>query len=135
MALDIGLLDADGRRDLRLQLDDDALYWSLHPWWARVAEATGQYLDLYGDARFSGDALDVLDAALADAEEKAHTWPERQMFPVGTSYKRDSAGSWVVARENHEPLERAAVLAALGKFRALIAEARASGATLYGWGD
>lgn len=134
MALDIGLQGADGRRDLRLQLDDDAVYGFLRPRFTHVAEATRQDLDLYGDARFSGDALDVLDAALAHAEEDVRMLPPEEIFRVQTSYTRDDTGSWV-PQEHRQPLERAAVLAALKTFRALIAEARATGATLYGWGD
>ncbi len=51
--------------------DDDTggYYWFLHPLFHRLAEKTGQYIDLYGDAEFRGDDLQLFREILVEARQ------------------------------------------------------------------
>jgi hypothetical protein len=68
-----------------LQFEDEALYWALHPLLETLRTATGQYVDLYGGARFSTpEDLDALDAFLAAARDRLADQPEEWDEHVGT---------------------------------------------------
>src|SRR5690242_164161 len=66
--------------------DDDTggYYWFLHPLFCSLAEKTGQYIDLYGDAEFRGDDLQSLRQTLVEARQLVETQPERWSVHVGT---------------------------------------------------
>ena len=78
MALDIGIGDGVSVRPLAsepsISLEDDGYYWYLHPLFEELRAVTGQYIDLYGDASFSGSML----PALEDTVSRAHDLVERQ---------------------------------------------------------
>jgi hypothetical protein len=65
----------------KLWLSDSGLYWYLYPHFARLAKLTGQMIDLYGDAKFAGGDLGILDQALQDVllelERQPETWEQR----------------------------------------------------------
>src|SRR3954463_10805510 len=67
--------------------DDDntgGYYWFLHPLFERLAEKTGQYIDLYGDAEFRGDDLSSLRQTLLEAQRLVAAQPERWPVCRGT---------------------------------------------------
>jgi hypothetical protein len=55
---------------------DDGYYWFLHPLFERLAAETGQYIDLYGYARFAGPDLLALSRMLAEARRLVEGQPE-----------------------------------------------------------
>jgi hypothetical protein len=81
MALDIGIGDGSSfcplQNERSLQLDE-GYYWFLHPLYEDLARVTGQYIDLYGDASFSGKNLAALEQMLKRAlrliESQESTW-------------------------------------------------------------
>ncbi len=56
-------------------MEDDGYYWFLHPLFVALAEETGQYVDLYGGARFQGQDLDALERALASSRQLIEVQP------------------------------------------------------------
>lgn len=81
MALDIGVGDGSSPVPLRdeplLSLQDDAVYSFLHPLFERLRTETGRYIDLYGDASFSGWRLAALKRMLGQARSLAESLPEK----------------------------------------------------------
>jgi hypothetical protein len=88
MSLDVGVGDGSslGRisGEPSFSLEDGALYWFLHPLFVTLATRTGQYVDLYGDASFSGEQLSALEEMLTVAKELAEAQPESWEVHVGT---------------------------------------------------
>ena len=129
MALDIGFMPQKDEYDWRLQLDDDGYYWFLHTWFMQIAERTGHYIDLYGDARFhDGQGLDVLEAAMADALAAVQAQPPHWSVHVGTQEKP-------MRKELYEPVERERMIEVISMLQRLIAEARERGTALVFFGD
>ncbi len=83
--LDIGVaVDADQMvlvSEPSLALSD-GYYWFLYPLIERLAEETGQYVDLYGDAVFAGGDLLALRRMLSEArglvETRGESWEVRR---------------------------------------------------------
>src|SRR5262249_12737311 len=66
--------------------DDTGCYYSfLHPFCSRLGETTGQYIDLYGDAEFRGQDLQLLRETLLEARQLVATQPEQWSVYMGTS--------------------------------------------------
>ncbi|RYF27924.1 MAG: hypothetical protein EOO33_02730 [Comamonadaceae bacterium] len=129
MPLDIGFLRQDGTHDCRLQLQNDGCYWFLHPWFVRVQETTGRYVDLYGDAQFhESNGLSALAHAISQARTAAGTQPREWRVHTGTQLKP-------VPQELYDTVQRAELLKTIERFQALVEEAKSRGATLYFWGD
>ena len=65
------------------QLLDDGYYWFLHPLFKDLANETGQYIDLYGDASFSGSDLAGLEEMLRLASKLIALQPTTWNVIVG----------------------------------------------------
>ncbi|HEX7803982.1 MAG TPA: hypothetical protein VF471_14625 [Pseudoxanthomonas sp.] len=118
MPLDIGFLLADGKLDCRLQLQDDGTYWFLHQWFERVCEATGQYVDLYGGAKFhEANGLSALMDAMTQAKTAAQAQPSEWQVHTGTQLRP-------VRKELYDKVSRADILKTIERFRALLQEAK-----------
>jgi len=68
-------------------LEDNGVYWFLYPFFTHIYERTGEMIDLYGTARFAGDALSELDRALEDLMEAVIAQPDVWDQKVGTLIK------------------------------------------------
>ena len=73
-------LDADTRVDF----EDDGYYWFLYPQFERLAARTGQMIDLYDGATFSGPALADLRATVNEAMRLVETMPDEWDVQTGT---------------------------------------------------
>jgi hypothetical protein len=67
-----------------VQLDDDGYYWFLHPLIKELYGQTSQYVDCYGDARFTGQRLEALERMLQKARTQVRAQP-RKWQVAGTS--------------------------------------------------
>lgn len=68
-------------------LEDNGVYWFLHPYFVRLFERTGRMIDLYGVSNFRGEELLELDRILADSMKAAVAQPEQWDEKVGMSIK------------------------------------------------
>jgi hypothetical protein len=88
VALDIGIGNGSSLCPLatepQLSLDDDGYYWFLHPFIEELRTTTGQYIDLYGDASFSGEHLVAMKSILARTRELIESQPERWEVCTGS---------------------------------------------------
>ena len=69
--------------ELIAQLEDDGYYWFLWPLFEQLQRETGQTIDLYGDAIFSGDNFLKLKTTLTQAEKVIETQPKNWDVSVG----------------------------------------------------
>jgi hypothetical protein len=67
-----------------LSLNDDGYYWYLHPLFEKLAAATNQYVDLYGDAIFDGEHLPALEQTLQSARQLIAAQPATWNVHTGT---------------------------------------------------
>jgi hypothetical protein len=120
MALDIGVGDGCSLTPMQNQsslcLENDGVYWFLHPLFERLRVETGQYIDLYGDASFAGDGLPALKRMLAEARSLAESQPECWQVNVGTQVSP-------VSRELYEPVRREVLLALLAQWAEVVRRA------------
>jgi hypothetical protein len=56
--------------------EDDGYYWFLYPFFERLAARTRQFIEPYGDAKFSGAQLVELEKAVAEARASAEVLPD-----------------------------------------------------------
>src|SRR3954447_16331769 len=108
--------------------DDDTggYYWFLHPLFHRLAEKTGQYIDLYGNAEFRGDDLLLLRQTLVEARQWVEAQPERWSVHVGTASMPNATPPvppWEVFKE----VERSKFLDVLDTLRAIVDHASSAG--------
>src|SRR5436190_1566231 len=86
MTLDIGIADGSSycpqQDEPSLQLDD-GYYWFLHSLLEELAMATGQYIDLYGDASFTGKDLAALEEMLKHAWNLVESQPANWDVCIG----------------------------------------------------
>lgn len=102
MSIDVFLAqdpDSDAPGPDSLTIEDDERFWALFPHFKRLEEVTGQMIDQYGEAQFSGEARKALLSCLLEA---------RLALSTGTAYSTvqrtepsDAPGG--------RPLERAAL--------------------------
>ncbi len=116
--------------------DDDTggYYWFLHPLFARLAEKTGQYIDLYGDAEFRGDDLELLRQTLLEARQLVATHPEQWSVYVGTSSMPNATPPvppWKVFKK----VERSKFLSLLDALLAIVDRASSTGVPVVCVGD
>lgn len=57
--------------------EDDGYYWFLHPLFERLARDTGEYIDLYGVARFELDQLAAVAEMLTNSRGRIEAMPEK----------------------------------------------------------
>src|SRR5262245_35274436 len=116
--------------------DDDTggYYWFLHPFFSRLAEKTGQYIDLYGDAEFRGEDLELLRQTLLEARQLVATQPEQWSVHVGRSTMPNATPPvqpWEVFKE----VERSKFLGMLDTLLALVDRASSTGVPVVCVGD
>jgi hypothetical protein len=136
MAVDIGVARpssgpgeaAQLAHEPRTCLFDDGYYWFLYPFWVELRERTGQYVDLYGNASFSGAALDVFRAVLAKACKVVRDQPESWRVHTGTHIGP-------VRTELYETVYRAELLRLLDTLSAIAARAAELGGAVECSGD
>jgi hypothetical protein len=134
MALDIGVGSEDRRSRPPLQdepglsLDNDGYYRFLHPLFEKLAAETGQYLDLYGDARFHPASLPALERMLAAAEKLVRAQSARWQVHVGTQTKPER-------KELYHEVEKARFLELLGEWRKVVARAKQMQRAVVCFGD
>jgi hypothetical protein len=127
--LDIGFLLPDGKLECRLQFRDDGTYWFLHPWFERVYESTGQYIDLYGGAQFhEANGLCELMDAMAQARRSVQAQPREWQVRAGTQIQPGH-------KELYEAVNRADALKTVERFQVLLQEAKSTGQVLVFLGD
>lgn len=68
----------------RVDLEDDGYYWFLYPMFERLAERTGQMVDLYDGAIFCGPTIADLRQTVAEAARRVGTMPEEWNVQTGT---------------------------------------------------
>lgn len=87
MPLDIGIGDGESicpmRNEILVSLGDDGYYWFLHPTFEKIAKATGQRIDLYGDAVFAENDLTVLEELLEHESRLIASRPDHWEVPIG----------------------------------------------------
>jgi hypothetical protein len=115
--------------------DDTGGYYSfLHPFFSRLAEKTGQYIDLYGDAEFRGHDLQLLRQTLLEARQLVATQPEQWSVYMGTSSMPNATPPvppWEVFKE----VERSKFLSMLDTLIAIVDRARSTGGVVVCVGD
>lgn len=123
--LDIGVGYAVGKpptaTEPGLALDDDGYYWFLHPLFEELSGATGQYIDLYGNAAFAGPDLDALGRMLSAARRLIEAQPKSWEVHTGTQV--------------YKPVDRAEFLRLLGRWEQVLERARQTGCPVVCFGD
>jgi hypothetical protein len=132
MSLDIVVADRSSHVPVAseppLQLDDDARYWFLHPLFERLRSQTGQYIDLYGDAEFTGADLGALERTLQEARRLVESQPELGTAQAGTKRPKKK-------REQPPPVDRKVMLALLDQWDVIVKRARQLGCPVVCIGD
>ncbi len=130
--LDIGVGDAihqpSDPAEPSLGFEDDGYYWFLHPLFERLADETGQYIDLYGYALFAQADLLALDRMLTDARRLAEAQPASWEVHTGTQVVP-------MHREVFKPVERAELLRRLAAWERATDRARQLGRAVICFGD
>jgi hypothetical protein len=86
MSLDFGLADAKTAKSypaMKLSLVDDGYYWFCYPFFEELAKQTGEMIDLYDGAWFSGVKLNDLQQTLAAIRSKGLSMPEEWQQFIG----------------------------------------------------
>jgi hypothetical protein len=132
MALDLGVGDGASLvpqpGEPSLQLDNDGYYWSLHPLIEKLHSETGQYIDLYGDASFSGASLSALERMIAEAEKMIQKQSVSWQVHLGTQLRPQR-------KELYEVVYKVQVLSLLQKWREIVARAKELGKPVVCFGD
>ncbi len=129
MALDVtikGLLPTGLR--IGFSFEDDGYYWFMHPWFERLAEQTGKYIDLYGGSEFSPIEFQRLRTITAEVRKQIMERPTTWQVTTG----------WQTHPERKEILQevnRAAFLKLLDDFESLMDTASLKGKTIECIGD
>jgi hypothetical protein len=132
MSLVIGI--GDGRSiwpvegEPKAELDDDGYYWFLHPLFWELAEETGQYVDLYGNASFEKETLSPLENMLSSACKLVGAQPETwevQLSPQAVPEQR----------ELYSTVERGRFLELLAQLNTIVARSRKTGRPVVCRGD
>ena len=112
-----------------IALDNDAYYWFLRPLLERLDQETGQWIDLYGDARFAGDDLQGLERMLTAADELVRSQPATWQVHIGTQTYRGKHS------EVYYTAHRARFQELLTQWRQVVARARQMKRAVVCFGD
>ena len=124
MSLDIGLANAKTTQpypSMRIAFDDDGYYWFCFPFFEELQKRTGEMIDLYNGAWFTGGNLAELKTTLARIAEAARAMPPEWDIVIG-----HSIGSYLAPTPPtpmSERIEREALLSLIRRFDALVDEA------------
>ena len=127
MGLNIGVGQSAKTRshEPSMALEDDGYFWFLWPHFDRLSAETGQTMDLYGDASFSGESLTAIERALALATSQVENQPKSWEVSIGTT----SAG------EVYRTVWRRQFLDLIAEFSVVITRCRVLGQPLVCIGD
>lgn len=138
MSLDIGVGDGKSFVPLpdepRLAFDDDGYLFFLFPFLRSLHHATGEMIDLYDDASFSGDHLDLLQTELRAARVAIDAQPEQWDIPIGTQFGPPSTHP-PVGKPIISTVEKAVFLERLDQWERVIRRARETGRPVVCFGD
>ena len=88
MALDVGI-QSGKKIDYRMSFENDGYYWYLNPLFEEMYEKIGIYIDLYGDAEFTGRNIHQLESLLNKAFEMIKNEPKNWDVYIGTQTHPD----------------------------------------------
>ena len=129
--LDIGIGEP-GRPPLptepSLGLDNDGYYWFLYPLIESLTACTGQWIDLYGDAKFAGDDLLALGRMLTEARRRVDAQPETWEVHIGTQ-------THPVVRELFSTVHRDEFMKLFDRWERVIERAKETGRSVVCFGD
>ena len=132
MSLDIGIGHGTSPMPVPsepfLCLNSDGYYWFLYPLIERLQAESGQYIDLYGAASFSGEGLAALERMLVDARKLVETKPDTWRVHTGTQTHPEH-------KELYDDVEKASFLALLSKWEQIIERAKRLGKSVVCFGD
>jgi hypothetical protein len=132
MALDLGIGDGVSlipqQSEPSLWLESDGYYWFLHPLFEKLRSETGQYIDLYGYASFSGATLSVLERMVAEAVRLVQAQPATWQVHTGTQVRPDH-------KELYAEVKKDCFLELLNKWQQIIARAKETGKPIVCFGD
>jgi hypothetical protein len=120
-----------------VSFDDDengGYYWFLYPLLDRLAEKTGQMIDLYGDAAFRGDDLRFLRQTLLEARQLVAQQPVRWSVYVGTQ-TMPNAPEPPPPRAVYKEVERSKFFTLLDSLLAIVDRASSTGVAVVCVGD
>ena len=141
MALDIGIGNGTSLSPVKgepsISLDNDGYYWFLHPLFEDLRTTTGQYIDLYGDASFSGEQLVALEEMLKNARRLVDL--QSAIWSVCIGYelvpRRKNARSRSRPKEIMATVEKQRFLAELDKWESIVARAKELNRPVVCFGD
>ena len=111
-----------------LSLDDDGYYFFLYPLFERLCDQTGQFIDLYTDARFTPSSIPALERMLDSAEKLVRAQPARWQVLIGLQIKPKR-------EELYAEVERTRFLKLLSVWRKVIARAKKLRRPVVSFGD
>lgn len=71
-----------------LQFEDDGYYWFLYDFFEKLAEQSGQMIDLYDGAFFKDENLDLLNQTIQQAQKAILQKPESWEELVATTFEK-----------------------------------------------
>ena len=113
-------------------VEEEGYYWFLYPFFKRLAEQTGQAIDLYGDAFFCGEALDALAQCLVAARSLVNAQPDVWEIHVGTQFGTQLRP---VQKEIYSTVDKQQMVALLDKLDAAVRKAKGAGVYVNFIGD
>lgn len=138
MALDVGIGDGSSpvpvQGEPSLSLESDGYYCFLHPLFERLRAETGQYIDLYGEASFTDEALTALERLLLDARALVAAQPETWEVFTGTQFSNVD-GRWQKLRDKYDAVCRDRFLELITQWQQITARARELGRPVVCFGD
>jgi hypothetical protein len=131
VSVDIGIGDGTSMLPVAgepsLGFINDGYYWFLYPYFEHLRSGTGQYIDLYGDASFSGSALDALDQMLLTVRDIVLSQPPTWQVCTGSVLPEQEKVYQMVNRDT--------MLKKLDLFAGVISRAKELGCPVVCYGD
>jgi len=128
MALDIGIGDGETVWPLAdepsMFLEDDGYYWYLHPLFEELRAATGEYIDLYGNASFSGTMLTELENVVSRARDLVEREPSSWDVCVGQELVPWKKGARKHLKPRFSVVSKDQFLALLNRWQNVIVRAK-----------
>ena len=109
-------------------VDDEGYYWFLYPLFEKLREETGEFIDLYGGATFSGVALDALAQTIVEAHKLVDAQPDSWEVVTGVITKP-------VRKEVRASVNKQQMKMLLAKLEEAVSKAKTRGAYVTFWGD
>ena len=116
-----------------MEMDNDGYYIFLYPLLESLANSSGKYIDLYGDATFKGDELVFLEVLIREAEQLISDKPEKWSVLIGTEYYPNQKES--KPKEIYGEVVKKKMVNLLNNMNSLIKEARETNNSIIFFGD